>query len=244
VQNAQPLKNIRVVLTQPSHPGNIGATARAMKTMGLADLVLVTPKTFPHPDALARASGAADVLAAARVVATLDEALAGCVLAVAVSARKRELRHETVTVREAAPRAIESALAGPVALVFGNETSGLSRDEAARCRFLAMIPANPDYPSLNLAAAVQVFCYELRMAAGGALPAMREEFVPASHEDVEGMLAHAEQALLAIGFLDPANPKRLLPRLRRLAARAHLEREEVNILRGMLQAAQKWTRGT
>ncbi|MGH8620331.1 MAG: RNA methyltransferase, partial [Burkholderiales bacterium] len=141
-----------MVLTQTSHPGNIGAAARAMKTMGVTELVLVAPRAaFPHPEAEARAAGATDVLAAARVVATLNEALEGCVLAIAASARRRELRHEFVTVREAGVRAVASAAVGRVALVFGNETSGLSREEAARCQIFAMIPADAGYSSLNLA---------------------------------------------------------------------------------------------
>ena len=239
------LQNLRVVLTQTSHPGNIGAAARAMKTMGVTDLVLVAPRaTFPDPAAEARAAGAADVLAAARVVPTLDAALEGCVLAIAASARRRELRHEFMAVREAAVRAVASAAAGRVALVFGNETSGLSREEAARCQILAMIPADAGYGSLNLAAAVQIFCYEARMAAGAALPDLPAEFAPATLAELEGLIAHAEATLIAIGYFDPANPKRLLPRLRRLVARAQLEGEEVNILRGMLEAARRHPRGS
>lgn len=242
--NDSRLQNLRVVLTRTSHPGNIGAAARAMKTMGVTELVLVAPKAFPHPEAEARAAGATDVLAAARVVPTLDAALEGCVLAIASSARRRELRHEFVSVREAGVRAVASAAAGRVALVFGNETSGLSREEAARCQLLAMIPADAGYSSLNLAAAVQVFCYEARVAAGASLPDLPAEFASASLAELEGLIAHAEATLIAIGYFDPANPKRLLPRLRRLVARANLESEEVNILRGILEAARRQVRGT
>jgi tRNA/rRNA methyltransferase len=236
--NPDPLKNIRVVLCRPAHPGNIGAAARAMKTMGLADLVLVMPHAFPDPAARARAAGALDVLEHARVVATLDEALADTVLAVATTARQRELRHEFLTARSAAERLMREVPRGRVALVFGNETCGLTREEAGRCQLFACIPASDGYASLNLAAAVQVFCYELRMAAGAGLPERPAEFAPASLREIEDLVAHLERALVTIGFLDPAHPKRLLPRLRRLIARAALEHEEVSILRGILAAME------
>jgi len=238
MNRSDPLKRIRVVLVRPSHPGNIGAAARAMKTMGLDDLVLVAPQSFPDPAARARASGAVDVLERARVVATLDAALADTVLAVATTARERELRHEIVTARAAAARLVQDAAAGTVALVFGNETSGLTREEAGRCPLLACIPANPEYASLNLAAAVQVFCYELRAAAGAGLPERTDEFAPATLGEIEALVAHLEQTLIAVGFLDPAHPKRLMPRLRRLIARSRLEHEEVSILRGILAAVE------
>ncbi len=234
----QVLASIRVVLCQPSHPGNIGAAARAMKTMGLAELVLVRPKRFPHAEADALASGATDLLAAARVCDTLDEALAGCALAIGLSARRRELSHEQVTAREAAARAVATAHSQPAALVFGTEMSGLSNAELLRCQLLAMIPANPEYPSLNLAAAVQILAYEVRQAA--VSPAQPTPPFPlASHDEVEGFLRQLEHTLVRIGFLDPAHPKRLMPRLRRLFARTRLEREEVNILRGILKAAEQ-----
>lgn len=233
------LSNIRIVLCQTSHPGNIGSTARAMKTMGLRDLRLVRPKKFPHADADAMASGATDVLAEARVCETLEEALAGCAFAIGLSARKRELTHELATSRQAAEQAVQLAASQPVALVFGTEMSGLSNDELIRCHQLAMIPANPEYSSLNLAAAVQVMAYELRMAAlGGISTDSANPFPLASHDDVEGFYRHLEETLVRIGFLDPAMPKRLMPRLRRLFTRARLEKEEVNILRGILKSIQ------
>jgi tRNA/rRNA methyltransferase len=234
-----PLKNIRVVLTQPSHPGNIGATARAMKTMGLDALYLVNPRHFPHAEADARATGALDVLRRAQVCASLPEALRDCVLAVATSSRQRELRHEMIDARDVAQVVVNTAAAHPVALVFGNETSGLSNEEAGLCNLWAHVPTNPDYASLNLAAAVQIFAYELRMAAinGEVRPA--PEFMPATNEQVEQLYRHFEQTMIATGFLDPANPKRLLPRLRRLLARARLEADEVNILRGFLNTFGK-----
>ena len=238
MNNTDPLKNIRIVLTRPSHPGNIGATARAMKTMGLSDLRLVAPRYFPHPDAVIRAVGADDVLAAARVVESLPAALEGCTLAIAATARHRELRHEVMDARGAARAAIDAS-ANAVALVFGNETAGLTADEAANCRIWAHIPAQPAFSSLNLAAAVQVFVYELRMACGEGLqtpaPVVAPEFAPATLEQVEQLYAHLEERMTVSGFYNPANPGRLELRLRRLLARAQLESEEVNILRGFLK---------
>jgi len=234
-----PLKNIRVVLTQPSHPGNIGATARAMKTMGLDALYLVNPRHFPHAEADARATGALDVLRQAQVCASLPEALRDCVLAVATSSRQRELRHEMIDAHHVAQVVVNTAASHPVALVFGNETSGLSNEEAGLCNLWAHVPTNPEYASLNLAAAVQIFAYELRMAAIDGEVRVAPEFMPATNEQVEHLYRHFEQTMIATGFLDPANPKRLLPRLRRLLARARLESDEVNILRGFLNTFGK-----
>jgi len=236
------LKNIRVVLTQPSHPGNIGAAARALKTMGLTTLALVRPRHFPHPDADARASGALDVLQRAQVHDSLTAALEGCVLAVAATSRQRELRHEMMSVRAAARELLAQAASHPVAIVFGNETSGLSNEEAGLCRVWACVPANPEYASLNLAAAVQVFAYECRMALPDSDRLRAPEFEPANHEQVERLYQHFEKTMVHAGFHDPANPKRLLLRLRRLLARARLEAEEVNILRGFLKAVDKMRR--
>ena len=234
-----PLKNIRIVLTQPSHPGNIGAAARAMKTMGLSALYLVNPRQFPHADAAARAAGALDVLEQATVCTSLADALRDCVLAVATSSRQRELRHEMMSAREAARAIVSDAAAHPVALVFGNETSGLSSAEAGLCNWWAYVPANPEYSSLNLGAAVQIFAYELRMAAIDGTVAHVPEFEPATSEQVEQLYRHFEQTMIERGFLDPANPKRLMSRLRRLLARARLESDEVNILRGFLKTIGK-----
>jgi tRNA/rRNA methyltransferase len=232
------LANIRIVLVRTSHPGNIGAAARAMKTMGLTRLILVAPEAFPDPVADARATGALDVLAAATVCATLEEALDGTVHAVALSARRRELSHAVRDARQAAAALVERASAGEVALVFGTEMAGLSNAEAGLCREFATIPANSDYSSLNLGSAVQVMAYEVRMAAldavagpGVVAEAARE---PARFEDIENLFRHLEATMTGTGFLDPAQPKRLMPRLRRLFARAGLEKEEVNILRGFL----------
>jgi len=237
--SADLLSHIRIVLSHTSHPGNIGATARAMKTMGIVSLYLVNPKKFPDADAEARASGASDVLQNARVCASLAEALRGTVYALAVSARRRELAYVSADARSAAQELVAEAQAGEVAIVFGTEMSGLTNDEILQCRAMAHIPADPGYSSLNLAAAVQVMAYEARVAALGAQPLPRSEAEPARHEDVENFYLHLEQSLLASGFLDPANPRRLIPRLRRLFGRARLEQEEVNILRGMLNSFRK-----
>jgi tRNA/rRNA methyltransferase len=235
------LDRVRVVLSHTSHPGNIGGAARAMKTMGLKRLVLVNPRHFPHDEAIARASGAEDLLVYARVVESLAQALEGCVFVAAVTARRRELSTPTRWARDAASELISAAGQGEVALVFGNETSGLSNEEVALTHIPVMIPANPDYSSLNLAAAVQILCYELRLAAAdpGSPPPVAGEGLPATHEDVDRLVEHFERASIASGFLDPAVPKRLIPRLRRLFARARIEREEVAILRGMLSAFEQ-----
>ncbi|GHT86949.1 tRNA (cytidine/uridine-2'-O-)-methyltransferase TrmJ [Betaproteobacteria bacterium] len=237
------LDRVRIVLSRTSHPGNIGATARAMKTMGLSRLWLVAPASFPDPVADARASGAGDVLAGAQVVATLEEALAGTVFVAALSARRRELSLPRLQPRDAVSELVAWSEKGDVALVFGNEASGLTNAELGLCSRPVTIPTSPDYSSLNLAAAVQVLCYELRLAALGSpgrgaesavLPQGSHVPAPATHDEVEGFYAHLETAIIASGFLDPENPRRLLPRMRRLFGRARLEKEEVAILRGIL----------
>ena len=232
------LDNVRIVLVHPTHPGNIGASARAMKTMGLRSLILVNPKRFPDREAEALASGALDVLAEARVCASLDEALSGTVLAAALSARQRELSHTAYHAKEAAGIVLEQARQHPVALVFGGEISGLSNEEIIKCQMLVHIPANPDYSSLNLAAAVQVMCYELRLALENPAPEP-SGFEAASFEEVELFYRHLEKIMVSTGYLNPDQPKRLMERLRRLFARARLEKEEVNILRGVLKSFQK-----
>ena len=230
-----PLHRIRVVLSRPSHPGNIGAAARAMKTMGIAQLVLVRPKRFPAPEARAMASGALDLLGSARVCEDLDEALAGTAFSVALSARPRELSHRVLGAREAARELVGAAQRSEVAVVFGNETVGLTNVEVMSCSRLARIPASEGYASLNLAHAVQVMAYEIRMAA--LAPAVPEEASdPAPHEDLERLYAHMERSLAASGFLHPRDPRKLMERLRRLFARAGLDKAEVSILRGMLAA--------
>lgn len=230
---------VSIVLSRPSHPGNIGSAARAMKTMGFTDLRLVEPRKFPDAEAVAMASGAADVLESARVFDTLEAALADSVLAAGFSSRGRDLSHPPLALREAAPRILEAQRAGPVALVFGNETFGLTNEELGRCRLLVAIPANPAYASLNLAAAVQVACYELAATAATHPLPPAPGHSPATVEEIEALHAHFQSAMTESGFLDPAMPKRLMERMRRLFARAALEREEVRFLRGMLAAFEK-----
>ncbi|MDX1654740.1 MAG: tRNA (cytosine(32)/uridine(32)-2'-O)-methyltransferase TrmJ [Candidatus Competibacteraceae bacterium] len=232
--------HIRVVLVETSHPGNIGAAARAMKTMGLSKLVLVAPKQFPSAEATAMASGADDLLGRARVVGDLDQALAGCGLVVGTTARSRTIAVPQLHPRAAMAEVLAVGRDTPVALVFGRERTGLTNPELDRCQIRVQIPANPDYSSLNLAAAVQVLAYELRMGA-----TLLEEthistsrYPPASYEEQEHFYAHLERVLLAIGFLDPDNPRLLMRRLRKLFGRARLDRNEVNILRGILSLVQ------
>ena len=233
------LANIRIVLTRTSHPGNIGAAARAMKTMGLSQLYLVDPDVFPNSQAEAMASGAADVLANAVVCASLTEALTGCSLALGVSARRRDIMAEVLAPREAAFRLLVEAQAAPVALVFGNETSGLSNEELGVCQGLVSIPANPEYSSLNLAAAVQVLSYELRQGWLGHAGWPQPEIDAASVDEVERFYVHLEATLADLEFLNPGSPGKLMLKLRRLFARTRLAKEEVNILRGILTAASE-----
>lgn len=230
--------NIRIVLCQTSHPGNIGSAARAMKTMGLQHLYLVKPDKFPDAHATALSAGAADILERAIVTETLSEALFDCAFAVGLSARKRYLSHETVGARAAALEASKIATKQPIAFVFGTEMSGLSNAELDCCQMLAMIPANPEYSSLNLAAAVQVVCYELRMAILEGKIDATETGELATNDALESFYTHLEQTLLHIGYLNPVAPKKLSERLRRIYARARLEKEEVNLLRGVLTLTQ------
>ncbi len=216
-----------------AHPGNIGAAARAMRTMGITDLALVKPQRYPDPQALWMAAGATDVLESARICENLGEALAGTAFAVACSARRRDVAVPMVDARAAAVEAAAIAQTRTVALVFGNETSGLSNDEVAACNLLASIPVAADFWSLNVAAAVQVFCYELRMACGASLLPDKPQAL-AAHDEVEAFYEHLERTIVATGFLNPAHPRKLMLRLRRLFARARLQVEEVNILRGIL----------
>ena len=237
----QALSGIRVVLSHTSHPGNVGAAARAMKTMGFADLVLVAPRHFPDPEATAMAAGAADVLENARVVATLEAALGDRTLAVGFSARGRDLSHQPVALRSLAPQILQAREG--VALVFGNETSGLSNEELALCQRFATIPANPEYSSLNLAAAVQIACYELAVGADThPLPAAGAG-TAATGDDLRGLFEHLEASTLASGYVDPARPGRFMERMRRLFARTGLEREEVKLIRGMLGAFESRMKG-
>jgi TrmH family RNA methyltransferase len=232
------LSNIRVVLVGTSHPGNLGAAARAMKTMGLTQLSLVNPQSFPCAQATARAAGADDILHAAQVCATLVEAVADCGLVIGASARLlRHLAWPQVDAREAGTLAVAQAATTPVAFVFGNERSGLTNTELDRCHCLLHIPTHPSYSSLNLAAAVQVVAYEVYMAVRTGGGSVRH--VPAAALEMERLYAHLEQMLVDIGFLDPTHPRLLMRRLRRLFNRAQPDAVEVNLLRGILTAAQR-----
>ncbi|MDT8363580.1 MAG: RNA methyltransferase [Nitrosomonas sp.] len=234
---ALPLDNVRVVLSHTSHPGNIGATARAMKTMGLHNLYLVNPKSFPDNEADARASSARDLLEKAHVCASLQAAIGDTCLAVALTARPRDLPHQTLEARQAAIELIKHARHSPVALVFGRESAGLTTAEIGHCQLTVHIPANPGSSSLNLAAAVQIMAYELRMALEDttAVPLGNQPAL-ASLQDIENLHQHLESIMIRSGFLDPQQPKRLMRRMRRMFARTRLEKEEVNILRGILSA--------
>jgi tRNA/rRNA methyltransferase len=237
-----PLDRIRTVLCEPSHPGNVGATARALKTMGLGRLHLVQPLAFPHADADARASGALDVLQRAQVHADLDQALAGVTFVCGLSARRRDLAPEIRDARSAAHELLAHAHAGEAAIVFGSERVGLSTAALSRCHRLVRIPADSAYASLNLAAAVQVMAYEVRCAwleQDAVPPRDTEALRPASHEEVERLLEHLEQAMRVTGFLHPDRPGRLMQRMRRMLARARPESEEVAILRGFLHAVSE-----
>jgi tRNA/rRNA methyltransferase len=230
------LGRIRIVLSHTTHPGNIGAAARAMKTMGLSRLVLVRPERFPHADADTLATGATDLLESAVVCDSLDEALEGTVLAIACTARHRDLAHEVVDCREACRRLVAEAAGVEVALVFGTERAGLTTDEVSRCQSIAVIPTNWEYSSLNLAQAVQVFAYELRMSAVGEQVYSQHPSDLATHDEAEGFYRQLEDTFYSTGFLDPKEPKRLMQRMRRMFARARIEKKEVNILRGFLSA--------
>jgi tRNA (cytidine32/uridine32-2'-O)-methyltransferase len=235
------LSDIRIVLIETSHPGNIGATARAMKNMCLEHLYLVSPQRFPDADATARASGADDVLARAQICDSLDEAIQDCGLVVGASARQRSLAWPEFDPRECASRVLAESAGTSVAIVFGRERAGLTNEELERCHYLVHIPSNPNYSSLNIGAAVQVITYELLMAAkGGAAPGERaEEWVPASAQDMARFYAHLERVLIEIDFLDPANPKHLMRRLKRLCNRSRPDDTELNVLRGILTAVER-----
>ena len=229
--------SIRIVLVGTTHPGNIGAVARAMKNMGLSDLALVNPRFFPHEEATARASGATDVLDSALVVTTLADALIDCVYVAGASARSRTISWPSMGPRDCAERMINESENGKVAAVFGPEKTGLHNDDLDLCNTLLTIPTAPGFSSLNLAMAVQVLAYELRVASLlDAGPAFDSEAPPATSDEMEHYYAHLERVLQDIRFLDPQNPRHLMRRLRRLFIRARPDKNEVNILRGILTA--------
>ena len=235
--------NVRTVLVETTHPGNIGAAARALKNMCLTRLALVRPQQFPHTEATARASGADDLLTAATLHDSLEQAVADCHVVIGASARLRRLRWPQLDPRQCAALIQRESERGTVAVVFGRERSGLSNAELERCHYLVHIPCNPDYGSLNIAAAVQVVAYELMMAAAvPAAPAPEQSEVldrPADSDELGRFYEHLEQVLVTLEFLDPAQPKHLMRRLKRLFNRAHPDLREINILRGILSAVQR-----
>lgn len=232
--------SIRIVLVGTTHPGNIGAVARAMKNMGITELVLVNPRHFPHEEATARASGADDVLENVRVAASLEEAIADCVYVAGSSARSRAIEWPCMEPRECAARLQAEGLRGNVAVVFGPEKSGLSNADLDHCDTLLTIPTSPEFSSLNLAMAVQVITYELHQADDSKVNTGYQPDAPlATSDELEYFYEHLERVLKDIGFLDPANPRTLMRRLRRLFIRARPDKNEVNILRGILTAVQR-----
>ena len=239
---AMPLSAIRIVLVEPSHPGNIGAVARAMKNMALQDLTLVRPKAFPHPEASARASGADDLLARARVVDSVAAAVADVGFVAATTSRSRDQNFRALDLHEAALRVFEMSARGPAALLFGAERTGLTNEELALAHLLIRIPANPEYPSLNLAMAVQLACYELFRAAGspaGSRP-LSEMTVPlAPGAELERFYAHLQEVMDEVDFKDRTpGGTHLMTRIRRLFQRCEMDQNEVNILRGILTSVQ------
>lgn len=233
------LDKIRIVLIGTSHPGNIGSAARAMKTMGLSDLYLVDPLKFPHPKADELAAGAVDLVANAKVVKTLDEAIADCGLVVGTSARDRAIPWPMLSPREFAAKALQEAQQNKVAVLFGREQSGLTNEELHRCHYHIQIPSNPEYGVLNVASAVQVIAYELQVASLTEKTKENWDYKFATQTEIEGMFAHLEKVLIDLDFLKPTAPRQLMTRLRRLYNRARLDEMEVNILRGILTAIER-----
>ncbi|EIK45492.1 RNA methyltransferase, TrmH family, group 1 [Cellvibrio sp. BR] len=243
--SAQPFANIRIVLVNTSHPGNIGGAARAMKNMGLSRLYLVAPQEFPSDKAVWRSAGATDVLDDAVVVETLDEAIAGCSLVVGTSARERRIPWPLLDPRQCGENVWAEAGSHEVAIVFGREDRGLTNEELHKCNYHVHIPANPDYSSLNLATAVQVISYEVRMAylsavEGNTLPQHQWDMPPVEAQVMESYYEHLEQTLAELDFLDRDNPKQTMTRLRRLYNRVRMDQMEFNILRGVLTAVQNY----
>lgn len=236
--------NIRIVLVNTAHPGNIGGAARAMKNMGLAELYLVQPREYPAPRAVWRAAGARDVLANATIVDSVDEAIADCGLVVGTSARERRIPWPLLNPRECGEKTFQEAASHKVALLFGREDRGLTNDELQKCHYHVHIPSNPEYSSLNLATAVQVLAYEVRMASladeEGNLPPLTDwDQPPVTAGDLEYFHEHLAETMADLKFYDPENPKQLITRMRRLFNRVRMDEMEVSILRGLLSAVQR-----
>ncbi|HAG96781.1 MAG: tRNA (cytosine(32)/uridine(32)-2'-O)-methyltransferase TrmJ [Pseudomonadales bacterium] len=254
------LNRIRIVMINTSDSGNIGAAARAMKTMGVTDLVLVAPREFPTAKATARATGAADLLYKAKVVDTLDEAIADCQMVFGTSARMRTIPWPLMSPREASELVLNEPEGASIAIVFGREDAGLNNEELRRCHYHICIPGNQEYSVLNVAAAVQVICYEMRMGVLArhqgqqqgdppSKPSMPLQFADwdeplVSAQDMERFMTHFEETLLDIGFFDPSNPKQLMTRARRLFMRTRMDRLEMNLMRGVLSTVQKRIKGS
>ena len=244
MSTAERQAKIRIVLVNTSHPGNIGGAARAMKNMGLAELYLVEPREYPAPRAVWRAAGARDVLANAKIVSSVDEAIKDCGLVIGTSARERRIPWPLINPRECGDKIWKEAKSHQVALLFGREDRGLTNSELQKCHYHVHIPSNPDYSSLNLATAVQVLSYEIRMASlvrkNGDLPEMNEWDQPlATADELELFHEHLAATMADLKFYDPDNPKQLLTRMRRLFNRTRMDKMEVSMLRGLLSAAQR-----
>ncbi|MBV4367953.1 tRNA (cytosine(32)/uridine(32)-2'-O)-methyltransferase TrmJ [Erwinia sp. BNK-24-b] len=236
------LQNIRIVLVETSHTGNMGSVARAMKTMGLTNLYLVNPLVKPDSQAIALAAGASDVIGEAHIVDTLDEALAGCSLVVGTSARSRSLPWPMLDPRECGIKSVQEGQQAPVALVFGRERVGLTNEELQKCHYHVAIAANPEYSSLNLAMAVQIIAYEVRMAWLQSQESSQPEYEESPYplvDDLERFYQHMEQMMVRSGFIREGNPGQVMSKMRRLYTRARPERDELNILRGMLSSLEK-----
>ncbi|MCU5773953.1 tRNA (cytosine(32)/uridine(32)-2'-O)-methyltransferase TrmJ [Erwiniaceae bacterium BAC15a-03b] len=236
------LQNIRIVLVETSHTGNMGSVARAMKTMGLTNLYLVNPLVKPDSQAIALAAGASDVIGDAKIVDTFDEAIAGCRLVVGTSARSRSLPWPMLDPRECGIKSVQEGQQAPVALVFGRERVGLTNEELQKCHYHVAIAANPEYSSLNLAMAVQIIAYEVRMAFLQSQEQPQPEFTESPYplvDDLERLYQHMEQLMVSSGFIREANPGQVMSKMRRLYTRARPERDELNILRGMFSSLEK-----
>lgn len=242
--NPHPLRaKVRIVLVETSHPGNIGAAARAMKNMGLDRLYLVQPVDYPNEKAVFRSASASDVLDQVVVCASLQEAISDCSLVLGTSARQRRIPWPLVTPKEAAIKITEhGAGAGDIAIVFGRESKGLKNEELQQCQYHVNIPTSEAYSSLNLAMAVQVLSYELFCASEAATPERVWDQLPATNTDLEHFFGHLETTLAEVGFHDPDNPRQLLTRLRRLFLRIEPDQMEISILRGFLKAVNDATR--
>ncbi len=241
MQSHSPATTFRIILCRSSHPGNIGAAARAIKNMGLHQLILVNPLCKVNEEAYARASGATDILDQARKCNSMEEALADCIESYAFTSRRRDRIARILPLREAVQDAYQNAIHGNIAFVFGNETNGLNIEELAACKSMVYIPANPEYASLNLAAAVQLLSYEIYVAQAD-IPTInyaQPKTAPAKQQHIVRMMQSLENVLISSGYLDPDNPKQLMPRLQRFFHRARVEEDEVHLLTGIFETLRK-----